>query len=202
MGYALVIKGADFSAQSIGRVAYQDEPTPVKGGWMFGLATEVSLNSKIIRTNNAVSEGPFAFCDDYNQAVSFENKTISKIFIIPAKTGFTLKYGHCSKEVTTPSDFTSSKVEVGSILLDTSNINTQINITPFTVPSGKTIYFEGSGLESTDHEYFLSVMSNKMTDGVPRGIPGKLTNYYIPNEGEPYIRKLDPRSNCIDFYYE
>ena len=138
MGYALVVKGADFSAQSIGRVTYREEPTPPN--WMFGIGSDSTIYNNIDTTKAGLSEGPWIFGSNYSQDVSFAGKTITKLFIIP-KQNITLTYGICADTITTEQDFTNSKEVKGTIDITSENINTAIDITPFTVPTGKTVYY-------------------------------------------------------------
>lgn len=192
MGYALVVKGADFSAQSIGRVTYREEPTP---NWMFGIGSDSTIYNNIDTTKAGRSEGPWIFGSNYSQDVSFAGKTITKLFII-TKTDIVFKYGICADTITTAADFTNSKEELGTIDITSENINTEIDITAFTVPIGKTVYYESDTIP-IDRSIFVNCKADNMLDGVARGIPGTYTNI-LNNET---VRLFENYTLCIDFFH-
>lgn len=138
MGKAIIIKDADFSAESIGRVSF------VKKYWICGVGDKMSLiASKLIDDTRILTATNYYFFGVSSPLV-FAGKTITKIAARFKNTGgsvFTIKYGLCDKNATSAAAISNSYVEKGTVVIPYNANGASVDITPFTVPEGKTVIF-------------------------------------------------------------
>lgn len=184
MGNAIVIKGADFSAESIGRVTF------VQNVWLRNIGDRVSQIFEDLNTKAPTTSLPYYFYGN-SSPIIFAGKKISKIvagFITGMETRDVV-IGVCDKNVSSVSDFNNSYVEIGKFTL-TNGI--PLVITPFTVPEGKTIVYHM--YDSTDT---LLILDSSVTkSGVSYGVAG--LDRIVSNQ----VKSSETMTHFIDFLTE
>lgn len=184
MGKAIIIKGADFSAESIGRV------TLINNVWLMDIGNKVSRIFEDLDREVPTSGLPYYFYGNSSPMI-FAGKKITKIvagFVTSAET-MKIEIGVCDKNISSVSDFNNSYVEIGEFTL-TNRV--PLAITPFIVPEGKTIvYHVVNAVETTLS--FLGVSSAVTKSGISYGVPGLDRVVY----GE--LKSSETMTHFIDF---
>ncbi len=185
MGNAIVIKGADFSAQSIGKVTF------IQNVWLRNIGNRVSQTFEDLNTESATSSTPYYFYGN-SSPITFAGKKILKIvagFITGVETRDVV-IGVCNKNVSSVSDYNNSYVEIGRFTL-TNGV--PLVITPFTVPEGKTIVYH---MYNSATDTLLNIDSSVTKSGVSYGVAG--LDRYVSNS----IKSSDAMTHFIDFLSE